>query len=235
MRAMPRGADPSAFLRSVQAAALLLAVFTAGSLGAQDLILRHEFLCERETRPGIGEPPVLSDQEMGRRLMEEAEWVYLGMIYGFNVEYVPLDLGRRVSERFSVEPAWDSAAERSGLSFGEYRFEGTRLLAYVEYRANPVEAARYEAWRRNTGTPYQAEGTAPETDGLEGRFKAMRAAIKEAVREYARALEPNKPRLVRARAAFESPPSVFVRSGLYVAHARVRISMQEIRPYPSPM
>jgi hypothetical protein len=214
--------------------ALLVLIFSVSPAEPRsgDSILRAEFSCARELRPGIGKESVLGPDELARRLGTEAAWVYMGMIYGFAVDYVPYDAARRVHESFEALPSWDVKAPRPSLSLAEGRFEGTVLKMYAEYRMSPAEASRYAAWREGGATPFQAEGRAAESAGPDARFTAMEQAVKAAVKAYASALEPNKPRRVRALVAFERPPSISLDAGLYVARARARIKIVEIVPYP---
>jgi hypothetical protein len=221
------------------------------ALGPNDILLRHEFFCERSVppeadpavrefkglpaSPGLDASPgaalALSDAEIAERLRAEAEWSYLGMIYGFDVSYVPLDRARGVAESYSVVPAWESRRHLPGLALRQMEWQGDILRAYVEYTMDKAQLSRYLGWRRADTVPFQAEGAAGASGGGTMRMKAMEEAVKTALREYARTLTRNKPSQVKAIVALERPPDVFYREGSYVARVRVRIKVLELRPY----
>jgi len=227
-----RGAGPVRAFAAVLAATLGAVAPCAGQPNAESPVLRHEFSCALERRPGSEGAVAVGPEEAGARLRAEAAWVYMGMIHGFEVEYVPLDIGRNVHESFAARPAWNQRSERKGLSLADIRIEETTVKAYVEYRMTRSESSRYAGWRARGAAPFQAEGRAAEANGPDARFTAMEQAVKLAVKEYARSLEKNRPRRVRALAAFERPPTIKVDQGLYVATARILIKVLEIQPYP---
>ncbi len=229
---MTRGGGSVRAFAAVLAASLGGVAPCAGQTTADSPVLRHEFSCALERRPGSEGSVVVGPEEAGARLRTEAAWVYMGMIHGFEVEYVPLDIGRNVHESFAAKPAWKERSQRKGLSLADVRIEETTVKAYVEYRMTRSESSRYAGWRALGAAPFQSEGRASEASGPDARFTAMEQAVKLAVKEYARSLEKNRPRRVRALAAFERPPTIRVDQGLYVASARILIKVLEIVPYP---
>lgn len=53
------------------------------------------------TADDTGRP--LSIEEISKTVLEDARWILSGMIYGFNIRYVPPDTGRKVNESFNAE------------------------------------------------------------------------------------------------------------------------------------
>lgn len=79
-----------------------------------------------------------------------------------------------------------------------------------------------------------ARSDSPETDTpwqVQSRRDAILDATRAAVREYLRGITHNKPREVRGTVAFASPPRVYLKSGAWVAHVRVYMTVDEILDY----
>ncbi len=67
--------------------------------------------------------------------------------------------------------------------------------------------------------------------GLAGRRAAYEDGLRAALRSLLQGLEPNKPRLVRGRVAFDRPPSMSIQGGFYTAQLRARAMVIEVLPY----
>lgn len=214
-------------------AALLCSGAYAQSLSWDDvLILRHEFWTEIAPKPEFEvDPEPFDPAKPTEDILAEAAWVYSGMIRGFSVSYVPYDKSRGVAEAIKVEPLGPEAVKREELRRGESRIVKNTFRAYAEYVPDQAERALYEAWRGAAFPAAGGEGRARLTDGPAARITAMEDGLKNAVREYARIQVKNKPKLVRAEAALERPPSIVARAGEYVARLRIRIKVVEILPY----
>jgi hypothetical protein len=212
-----------------------------------DLLLRHEFWCEIESLPDFSEvdPPPPSYLAVAQRIKEEASFVYSGMLRGFAVYYVPSDKARGIAELIRVDPLYPPPATPAapspsaspgtpalpGLRIAQTRVTGALFRAYVEYSPDAVEARLYSSWRASAFPAAAGEGKARSSGGPGNRIASMVDGIKNAVREYARIQVKNKPKSVRALAAFERPPSISVREGNYVSAVRLKLKIEEIIPY----
>jgi hypothetical protein len=226
---------------------LALALASAGiALAAQEEnapLLRAEFWIEREPVSSPSEPWPVPLDEARRRLLDEAAWVYSGMVWGFDFEYAPYDKTRGIAESFRPSPieslsAADPAlkAERLAPSRTRYMPSGSlgpegELSAYVEYRPGEAEARLMAAYSREPWVRSQGIGRADIVKGWRGRRAAYEDALRVAVREYLRSIEPNKPRGAKGRVVFERPPSIAVRDGFYLVQASARIEVLELKAY----
>jgi hypothetical protein len=227
--------NPGRFLAAGVAAAFALLsgppAFPQDEVSDQ-LKLRSEFWTELPSLPAFEvDPKPFDPAEATRTLLSEAAFVYSGMIRGFSVRYVPLDRARGVAESMEVTPVLADSIRLGDLGKGEYRVVKNVFYAYVEYSPNALERGLYSSWRSIAYPVAEGDGTASTSGGPSYRVKAVQEAIKDAVREYARTRAPNKPRLVRAVACLERPPKVYLRAGVYSAHARIRLRIEEILPF----
>lgn len=172
------------------------------------------------------------DPEPERRLLMEGRYVFSGMLYGYDFRYVPSDRTRQVAEEFDLEPVaqipWGD--ERLRVLSTRRRSDGA-MVARLRYTMAPFQRARYEAWRSNLLEPSTGAGEGPLMEGMEGKFAAIEAAVKEGIREYARDKTFNKPRLITGTVLLEEPPSIGVRSGRYVAKVELFLIIDELVHY----
>jgi hypothetical protein len=212
-------------------AAAFWAVAADDAVGQAAPLLRAEFWIDLEPVSGTGDPWPVSADEAGRRLLEEATWVFGGMLWGFEFEYAPLDRTRGIEERFSLKSLGEIARGDPRLAPGRARADGRELRAYVEYRPDEAQAGFLESYRREPWKGTQGIGKADLTKGWPGRRAAYEDCLREAVRSYLRSIEPNKPRSAIGRVVFERPPSIAVSGGCYRVQARARVELLELRPY----
>ncbi len=187
--------------------------------------------------PGSDEEWPVSEPTARARALDEAAWVFSGMIWGFDFSYTPYDKTRALAERFELSPI-------TSLSPGELRLSGKAerrpplgMGAEDEYRyfveCRPGAAldelmSGYgaEPWKGSQGL-----GKADMNVGVKGRRAAYEDALRQAVRSCLQGLEPNKPRLVKGRVALERPPSLAIRDGFYAAQVRARVMVVEVFSY----
>ncbi len=245
-----RGGGDRALGPRGRAAALAIALASnlAGParLAAQEVSeprLRAAFWVETEPVASAGEAWPVSSEEAARRLVDEAAWVFAGMVWGFSFEYVPLDRARGIEEGFVLEPLGSIPWGDPRLIPGKLEPAGSRLLpeasfgpstelrAYVEYRPEAEGARLMEAYGAEPWVRSQGLGRADILGGWKARRAAYEDALREAVREYLRSIEPNKPRRAAGRVVFERVPAITVREGAYLVQARSRIEVLELAPY----
>jgi hypothetical protein len=177
-----------------------------------------------------GERPVPREVAV-RRLLDEAIFVLSGMIYGFRFAYVPADPARRVPERLDLEPY-------AAIVWGDHRLEilqtwvdRDRLYARVYYTVDEAQTGWYRAWRSAANASSSGIGTAPFIAGPTVKPDATRDAIRVAIRNHARALEPNRPQRVTGAVMIAEPPIVGIREGNYESRLTVLLQIDSIRRY----
>jgi hypothetical protein len=192
---------------------------------------RAQFWAEVEPVSDVGEPWPVPPEERERRLLEEAAWIYSGMIWGFEFSYTPYDKVRGIAERFELKSLGSLKADDPHLELGRTRTEALMTRAFVTYRPTADEEQRVSTYAED---PWQSSQGIGRADYLLG-WKAHRAAyedgLREAVRSLLRLIEPNKPRRVRGRVVFERAPALSIAGGVYTSQVRARIEVSQILRY----
>jgi hypothetical protein len=217
-------------------AALAVLAFSLGGApdaGAQvpGQVLRAEFWADREPVPSADDPWPVTPEIARRRILDEAAWVYSGVVYGFDYEYTPYDKARGLEERFTLAALGSISPEALVLKPGAKALSDYDIRVYVEYGPDEGQAAQMESYRRDPWKGSQGIGKADVLQGIAGRDEAYRDALRAAVRAFLQGLEPNKPRQAKGRVVFERIPSLKVSGGYYVVQARVRVMVEEVLPY----
>ncbi len=177
-----------------------------------------------------GERPVPREVAV-RRLLDEAIFVFSGMVYGFRFTYVPADPARRVAEQLDLDPY-------ATIVWGDPRLEilqtwvvRDRLYARVYYTVDEAQTGWYRAWRSAANASSQGTGIAPFIGGPSVKPDATHDAIRVAVRNYARSIEPNRPRRVTGAVMISEPPVVGIRAGNYEASLSVLLQIDSVSRY----
>lgn len=194
-------------------------------------ILGGEFWAELEPVSQVGDPWPLKPEDAALRLVEEAAYVFAGMVSGFEFSYTPLDRVRGLEERFSMKPLGQVPRGDPRLVPGAARVEGQRVIGRVEFLPDPNDRLELEAFAMKPWRNAQGRGGAELVLGVKGRRAAYEDAARAGVRELLRGLEANKPRLARGRLVFAEPPRVAVVEGRYVVSARLRVEVVEVLSY----
>lgn len=224
---MVTGTAKAAFGRVLVFAGILIA--SANVVWADDLLV-GEF--NAETHPLIRdtpEPP--SRQQIVTNLLREAQFAFSGMIYGFNFVYTPSDPVRQVKEVFDLKPIAEIPWGDPRLSVLSTRSTAGLFFAQITYRPADFQVFRLQGWRSNSNAHAAGSGGASYLLGTIGRETAVNAAIKNAIREYVRAREYNRPREIRGSLALLDPPRIGVQRGEYVADVRIALDIRAILPY----
>lgn len=173
----------------------------------------------------------LGGEEAARRLLEEARFVISGMIYGYRLEYTPMDRARQVEELFSAEPVALIPQGDPDLHVQDTWRRDGMFFARVRYDLDEAQLLRLRAWSSAVHERASGSASAPLSLGYRGKMEAHRLAVKEAFREYLRSIERNKPRAAAARAVLSESPVSAVSAGGYRSTVRVRLALEEVRSY----
>jgi len=230
------------------AAIALLSLLVPYALAADDApLLQARFSVEMDRIPSLraerlpatvpegavseSEAAAARARTASQAILDEARWVFGGMVYGFDFSYTPSDIARRVEEAFSLEPRNEVRWGDAGLRVAETRVEGTVLTAMIAYRPGPDGAATYRSWASTALGSSFGRGSAPLDGAFGARRNATILAVKSAVREYFRVLTKNKPKACRGSCALVDAPVLSSSSGGWTSSVRVRIDVGEIVPY----
>ena len=210
----------------------LLLFSAAGAPGLDtDPILVGEFWVELDPFVETKEGSQLTRKEAHTRILEEARFVFSGMIYGFTFLYTPYDATRRVAELFTFETVAQIPWGDPALSIVETRLDGNFLRAYVRYLPADHQLRWFRMMRSNIYHNATALGKASIFAGTDAKYDAIAQAAKEAIRAHLRPRILNKPKEVRGSVVFVEAPYILIDAGEYVAKVSLRINVDEIIPY----
>jgi len=208
-----------------------LAAQNSGYTGPDTSLLRAEFWADLEPVSGVGDEWPVSDATARSRILEEAAWAYSGLIWGFDFEYEPYDKARSIAERFVLTPLGSLKPEALSFAAGSRKVASDQLWSFVEYRPHAALVELMESYMKDPWKGSQGIGKADMNLGIKGRRAAYEDALRLAVRALLQDLEPNKPRLVRGRVAFERVPTMALMGGYYTSQVRARVMVLEILQY----
>ena len=208
-----------------------LALLNVGYAHAAENRLVGEFWAELQ-------PMVRPDADFGarreavvRQMLEEAQWTFSGMIYGYRFSYTPFDRRRGVDEQFILEPIAAIPWGDPALTVLATRQEGGRHLAQLQYVMVDHQVRRHAAWQSRSVSRSAGAGQASLWPGVEQKQRAVEDAVRMAVRERLRVMSPNKPAAAEGRVVLAAPPRIWMLSGAYHASVQVRMDVDEIRHY----
>jgi len=176
-------------------------------------------------------PVPLKREEAIHRLLEEAQFVISGMIYGYRLEYTPLDRSRGVSEVFHADPVATIPWGDPALRVLDTWMRGNKFFARIRYDLSSDQMLRLRFWNSGVHASASASAEAALSLGYLGRIEAHRQAIKQAFRDYLRSIEPNKPRVATGRVVLAEAPISAVSAGGYRSTVRIRIDLEDLHPY----
>ncbi|MDR1748390.1 MAG: hypothetical protein LBR47_04960 [Spirochaetaceae bacterium] len=185
-----------------------------------------------ESWPG-GEDPVTDSllQYPLSELRSLAPFIIEGMIYGWQFSYTPYDRTRGVEEHFSCEPLAGLPNRNSGISFTEPRIQEGRLFCWVEFTVTPQVERQRSRWYSVVYPKVSGTGRGSVTDEAAGIKTAYSQAILNAVREYVRRIEKNKPKEINGAVLLTEIPRLYIESGKYVAKLEFILNVTEVIPY----
>ncbi|HET7838874.1 MAG TPA: hypothetical protein VFL04_03880 [Rectinemataceae bacterium] len=189
------------------------------------------FWIDLEPISRAGEPFPLSPQEGAARLLDEAAWVYAGMLFGWDFAYTPLDRTRAIEERFELKALGSIPRGDRRIVPGPASGDSNELRSRVDFLPEPQDLALIQSYSHAPWRPAQGLGSADYMLGQAGRRRAYEDGLREAVRTLLRLTEYNKPRLVRGRVALDRVPTIAISGGRYVVQLRARVEVSEILSY----
>lgn len=178
-----------------------------------------------------GEEYPLSEERAVRLMLEEARYVFSGMMYGFRFRYVPSDRRRAVSEEFELDPVAEIRFGDPRLSVLSTREEDFRLYGRFEYRLADFQRSRRAGWLSSDIPSVGAEGEEPMWEGHSARLPAIEDAIRLALRRLLRTMTDNKPREATGSLVLLRAPRIYITSGTYRARVDIKVRVDEIRQY----
>lgn len=164
-------------------------------------------------------------------LESTARFVLSGMIFGWRFEYTPSDRARNVQEYFSLEPLAEISADNPCFSLSHIQSLPPRLYARAEFTYDQAAAHSFRHWNSIVFKTGKGRGFGERKNETAGILQAYTNAIKQAIREYARTIEKNKPKEIRGNVKLREEPRLFADQGRIIAETDVLLDITAIIPY----
>ncbi len=218
-------------MRGLIVSGLLLLAAAAGFPDTPDrLFIQPWTELEPLVRFGDGPYPIPASTAQ-KSLLDDAQALFSGMVYGWTFTYVPGDRARHVTESFTLTPLALIPRGTPRMRVLEARIVDTRLEARFVYALDDEEAQRRAAWESNTALLSTGTGSASVMGGPAARGDSLRDAIRDAIRLALDQRYLNKPREIRGEVVLWEDPTVIVRAGTWTTIAKVKLLLREIIPY----
>jgi hypothetical protein len=194
------------------------------------LFIRPWTELEPLVRIGDGPYPIPASTAQ-KAILDDAQQLVSGMVYGWTFSYVPGDRSRAVPESFVLTPVAVIPRGTPRLRVLETEVTATRLTARILYTMDDDETLRRAAWDSNTTALSTGHGTAPLMAGPDARSTSLREAIRDAIRLSLDASYINKPRQITGEVVLWDDPIVLVREGVWDTTVTVKVLVHEVVPY----
>ena len=183
----------------------------------------------------IGDPfesPNQSEYEriVINKLLEEARWVFSGMIYGFDIVYTPSDRSRAVEQFYQIDPIAQINSEDSALEVYDTFMEGHTLHLYLKYKLNEYQSRRIEYWNSGVFTSAAAFGKSPLYEE-NSRISSVEDAIRVSLESILKPEEFNKPSIIEAQVLLRYSPSISIDAGHNRAFVKLRVDIKNVQHY----
>lgn len=171
-------------------------------------------------------------KEKLKELLEEAAFVYSGMLYGFDFIYVPGDMKRGVKESFTLTPIAGIVWGDNALSVGKVRQADEKVFVNLIYRCEERHINWLDYWNTGNLTVIGASAFTklPERTAI-GRKDAVEEAAKLAIRTFMQGRIHNKPKEISGSFVFAEPPRMRYEAGLYNASIKIKLDVKEVENY----
>lgn len=180
---------------------------------------------------GPFEPDQYDEELAIRQLLEEARYVFSGMIYGFKFDYIPQDNSRGVSEEFVLESVHTIPWGDPGLSAPAGKYKDGRYDSDMRYEVSEEQLPWIISWDTNVLSTVTAVGEGSQYAGAEGKIEAVNNSIKESLRNYLRPRIFNKPRRITGTARLSAVPYIAMDSGKFLAMSKITLRFDDILEY----
>lgn len=153
-----------------------------------------------------------------KRIKQIAPFLVEGMVYGWDFSYVPYDKIRGVEELLEITEIVPSENFLKLITFSSVWLENERLNCWVTFMRDESQIQNYNLWNSIKNPVIHGRGYGKLSDGFDGIKNAAYDALKNAVREYYRAVIKNKPKQITGKVLIKSIPTIGIDAGKYVVN-----------------
>ncbi len=219
-----------------RAAVLILLTALGGPLAAYSdpdydpIIYKGKFFVLLEPA-GPFEPDVYDEEFALNQVLEEAQYVFSAMIYGFKFSYVPKDNIRGIEEEFVCELNYLIPWGDPNLTVSKGRYKYGRYDVELSYNVSESQLPWVISWDTNILPEAGAVGSGSLYSGLDGKLEAINNSVKQSLRNHLRPLIYDKPHRISGYARLAEVPYMVADSGKYLCTSKVTLRLEEILEY----
>ena len=165
-------------------------------------------------------------------LKETGNFVINAMVYGWNFSITPKDNTRGVKEYVEFTPIKETSVETFDITWSNLVFEPDRITCWMEFDRDPL-MMHSKAWWNSVNCPrIHGKGESQYTGKIDSIKEAFFDAAKNAVLDYAKKLEKNKPKEITGSLLLKTEtPSLRIDSGKYIADLDFFLHVDKIVRY----
>ena len=178
----------------------------------------------------IAGTPVDGNVAVGR-LLDEAQITITGMVYGFRFSYEPGDPSRRIDELFELEPFAEIVRGDPRLDVVQTWVDHDTLRARISYALDDSQTSWFNGWHSSAHVRSTGVGRVSVMGGPTVKSQALSDGVRDAVRNYARQIEFNRPARIAGAAILADAPRYGVQDGNYEALVTIYLQVDEIETF----
>lgn len=207
--------------------------------------LRIKLWAPVDEEPGLISPDISGSSRTGNSTLPSnytdtatssikvtAPFFLSGMIYGWKFEYTPSDKARQVAEYFSLTPIHEIDINDPAIHFASPATLENRVYCWVEYdRTLPMMTYRQSFDSVNIP---QVKGTGESSKKIssEAIIESVEMAAKNAIRNYGRIIEKNKPKVITGTILLkDQDPTVKIVNGKFTSYLDFFLHVDTIIQY----
>ena len=172
------------------------------------------------------------DREIAvNRLLDEAQLTISGLVYGYRFTYAPGDPSRQIDEAFDLEPYAVIVRGDPRLDVVQTWVEQDTLRARISYALDNTQIPWFNGWHSSAHIRSAGVGSVSVMGGPTVKSRALSDGVRDAVRNYARQIEFNRPSRITGAAILADAPRYGVQDGNYEALVTIYLQIDSIETY----
>lgn len=216
---------------------LILILFLFSSLlhAADDLTgIRIQLWAPYDEVPSLDAQGDISEDPLEHAsllLSQTGDFIVDAMVLGWNFDIVPGDATRRIEEYYEFTPLIENGTGYN-IQYYDVVFQQDRITCWLEYDRNSMQMTRKAWWSSVNCGKSHGTGESRYTGTVDNLKEAVFKAAEDAVLEYVRKTEKNKPREITGSILLKDvTPQIKVQDGKYVADLDFFVHVDKIVQY----
>jgi hypothetical protein len=171
-------------------------------------------------------------EEAIQLLLEDARWIFSGMIYGFTFRYVPGNSEETFDEVFELTPVSQIHKGDPAMKVQQVLDDTQFLMVLFHYWPDDYQNRRI---RISQGGGFQSSAAVGGVPMMleDARTLSLKEAVKQALRSDLRAVIFNRPLEVTGSVYLSGPPVISIRAGEYTSRVKILYRREDLKTFPA--